>query len=72
MKTIKDLFYLLNKINLELYLECTDGEKFNYIMRIPIDDFGNFDSVKTENILIVFDGSINFFDNVNNNLFGYW
>ena len=72
MKTIMDLFYLLNKIDLDIYLECNDEEKFNYIIRILIDDFEVFDSVRIENILIVFDGFKNFFDNVNNNLFGYW
>ena len=62
---------MLNKIDLDIYLKCNDEEKFNYIIRILIDDFEDFDSVRIENILIVLDGFINFFDNVNNNLFGY-
>ena len=72
MKTIYDLLYLLKKIDLDIYLERNDEEKFNYIIRILIDDFEDFDSVRIENILIVLDDFINFFDNVNNKLFGYW
>ena len=72
MKTINDLLLLLNKIDLDIFLECKDEENFNCIMRTLIDDFEKFDSVRIENILIVLDGLINFFDNLNNNLFGHW
>ena len=72
MKTIKNLLYLLNEIDLDSYLKSNDDEKFNFIRRILIDDFEDFTSVKTENLLIVLDGLVIFFDNINSRLSGYW
>ena len=38
MKTINDLLYLTNKVDLDSYLKSNDDEKFNYFRRILIDD----------------------------------
>ena len=72
MKTINDFLYFLSKIYLDNFLECNDEEKFYYLIRLLIDDFEDFDSVRIENILIVLDGFINFFNDFNNRMFGYW
>ena len=69
MKTTNDFLHLLNKIDLDIYLEYNNKENFDYIKRILIDDF---DSIRIENTLIVLDCFVNYFDIVNNVLFGYW
>ena len=51
MKTKNNLLYLLNKIDFDSYLEGNDDENFNYIRRILLDDFEDFNSVKSKNIL---------------------
>ena len=72
MKTKNGLLYVLNKTNLDSYLKTNDDEKFNYNRRKLIDDSEDHTSVKIKNILIVFDGFVNFFDNINSTLYGYW
>ena len=62
---------LLNKKDLDSYLKSDDDENFN-IRRILLDDFEDFTSVKIKNILIVLDGFVDFFDNINSRLSGYW
>ena len=72
MKTISDLLYILNKIDLAVNLESNDNEKLNCIRRILIDDFEDFTSVKFRNILIIVDGFIYFFVKIKSRLSGYW
>ena len=72
MQTINDLLYLLNKKDLDNYLECNDDEKYNYIRKKLIDDFADSTSVRIEHILNVLDGFVNFFDNINSELSGCW
>ena len=72
MERIYNLLYLLNKIDFYTYLECNDDERYNYIRTIKIDEFENSNSVKIKNMLNVVDGFVNFSDNNNNELSGYW
>ena len=63
---------LLNKIDFDSYLEGNDDENFSYFTRILLDDFEDFNSVRLENILIILNGFVNLFDNLNGSLSGYW
>ena len=72
MKTINDLFYLLNKIDFDRYLKSNDDEKFKKIEKILIDDINDFTSYRVKNILIGLDDFVSFVDNTNIKLSGYW
>ena len=65
MKKINDLLYLLNKIDLDTYLECNDDEKFNCVRKLLIDDFADSTSVRIKHILNNLDGFVIFFHNIN-------
>ena len=71
MKTINDLMYLLNQLDFDSYSEGSDDEKFNYIRKTLIDVFEDFNSVKSKNMLNIFDGFVKFFDNINSGPFRY-
>ena len=70
--TRNDFLYLLNKIDFDSYLESNDDEKLNCIRRILLEDFEDSNSVKIENILILLEGFVNHFNNINSRLSGYW
>ena len=72
MKTINELLYLLNKIDLDIYLEYIDDEKSNYIRKVLLDDFADSTLLRTKLILNILDGFVIFFDNINIELPGYW
>ena len=71
METIIDLLHL-TKILFETYLEKNDDENFNYIKRLLIDEFEEFNSEKYKNMLNIVDCFVNFFDNINSRLSGCW
>ena len=71
MKTKNCLLLILNKLDLDSYLEGNDDEKINFVRRILIDDFEDFNSVKIKNILNLIDGFVSFFNKINSGPFGY-